>query len=55
VRRVRRPRHNPWRSSEKTFLRRKCPGKTMDFQMIAANINVAFISTAVIRVRQPRT
>jgi len=27
----------------KTFLRRKCPGKTMDFQMIAANIDVAFI------------
>lgn len=27
----------------KTFLRRKCPGKTVDFQMIAANIDVAFI------------
>lgn len=27
----------------KTFLRRKCPGKSTDFQMIAANINVAFI------------
>lgn len=27
----------------KTFLRRKYPGKTMDFQMIAANIDVAFI------------
>ena len=27
----------------KTFLRRKCPGKSMDFQMIAANIDVAFI------------
>jgi len=27
----------------KTFLRRKAPGKGMDFQMIAANIDVAFI------------
>ncbi len=27
----------------KTLLRRKCPGKTLDFQMIAANIDVAFI------------
>lgn len=27
----------------KTFLRRKRPGKNMDFQMIAANIDVAFI------------
>ena len=27
----------------KTFLRRKCPGKSIDFQMIAANIDVAFI------------
>ncbi len=27
----------------KTFLSRKCPGKTMDFQMIAANLDVAFI------------
>ena len=27
----------------KTCLRRKCPGKSMDFQMIAANIDVAFI------------
>lgn len=27
----------------KTFLRRKCPGKSTDFQMIAANIDVAFI------------
>jgi ribosome biogenesis GTPase len=27
----------------KTFLRRKCPGKTVDFQMIAANLDVAFI------------
>ncbi|MBP7831151.1 MAG: ribosome small subunit-dependent GTPase A [Kiritimatiellae bacterium] len=27
----------------KTFLRRKTPGKTMDFQMIAANIDAAFI------------
>jgi ribosome biogenesis GTPase len=27
----------------KTFLRRKCPGKTADFQMIAANLDVAFI------------
>ena len=30
----------------KTFLRRKCPGKTADFQMIAANIDVAFIVQA---------
>jgi ribosome biogenesis GTPase len=27
----------------KTFLRRKCAGKNVDFQMIAANIDVAFI------------
>ncbi|MCF7972843.1 MAG: ribosome small subunit-dependent GTPase A [Phycisphaerae bacterium] len=27
----------------KTYLRRKCPGRSMDFQMIAANIDVAFI------------
>jgi len=27
----------------KRFLRRKCPGKSVDFQMIAANIDVAFI------------
>ena len=27
----------------KTFLRRKCPGKIVDVQMIAANIDVAFI------------
>jgi len=27
----------------KTFLRRKYPGKTVDFQMIAANLDVAFI------------
>ncbi len=27
----------------KTFLRRKSPGKSVDFQMIAANIDVAFI------------
>lgn len=27
----------------RTFLRRKCPGKSVDFQMIAANIDVAFI------------
>ena len=27
----------------KTFLRRKCPGKVVDFQMIAANLDVAFI------------
>ena len=27
----------------KTFLRRKSPGKTVDFQMIAANIDIAFI------------
>lgn len=30
----------------KTFLRRKSPGKTVDFQMIAANIDVAFIVQA---------
>ena len=30
----------------KTFLRRKCPGKTVDFQMIAANLDVAFIVQA---------
>jgi ribosome biogenesis GTPase len=30
----------------KTFLRRKCPGKTVDYQMIAANIDVAFIVQA---------
>ncbi len=30
----------------KTFLRRKCPGKSVDFQMIAANINNAFIVQA---------
>jgi len=30
----------------KTFLHRKCPGKPMDFQMIAANIDVAFIVQA---------
>jgi len=27
----------------KTFLRRKCAGENVDFQMIAANINIAFI------------
>lgn len=27
----------------RTFLRRKCPGKSVDFQMMAANIDVAFI------------
>ena len=27
----------------RTFLRRKCPGKATEFQMIAANIDVAFI------------
>lgn len=27
----------------KTFLRRKCPGRSVDFQMIAANIDVTFI------------
>jgi len=27
----------------KTWIRRKCPGKTVDFQMIAANIDIAFI------------
>jgi ribosome biogenesis GTPase len=32
--------------SRKTFLRRKCPGKTAGFQMIAANIDVAFIVQA---------
>jgi ribosome biogenesis GTPase len=30
----------------KTFLRRKCPGKIADFQMIAANLDVAFIVQA---------
>jgi ribosome biogenesis GTPase / thiamine phosphate phosphatase len=30
----------------KTFLRRKCPGKTVDFQMIAANLDAAFIVQA---------
>ena len=30
----------------KTFLRRKCPGKTVDVQMIAANIDAAFIVQA---------
>ncbi len=30
----------------KTFLRRKCPGRTADFQMIAANIDAAFIVQA---------
>jgi ribosome biogenesis GTPase len=30
----------------KTLLRRKCPGKTVDFQMIAANIDVALIVQA---------
>jgi ribosome biogenesis GTPase / thiamine phosphate phosphatase len=30
----------------KTFLRRKCPGKTVDFHMIAANIDAAFIVQA---------
>ncbi|MBI3986233.1 MAG: ribosome small subunit-dependent GTPase A [Lentisphaerae bacterium] len=30
----------------RTYLRRKCPGKTVDFQMIAANIDVAFIVQA---------
>ncbi len=30
----------------KTFLRRKSPGRTVDFQMIAANIDVAFIVQA---------
>ena len=30
----------------KTFLRRKCPGKTMDFQIIAANIDVGLIVQA---------
>jgi ribosome biogenesis GTPase len=30
----------------KTFLRRKSPGTTVDFQMIAANINIAFIVQA---------
>ena len=27
----------------KTFLRRKCPGKTVDFQMIATNLDTAFV------------
>ena len=27
----------------RTFLRRKCPGKTVDFQMIATNLDVGFI------------
>ena len=27
----------------KTYLRRKCPGKTVDFQMIATNLDAAFI------------
>lgn len=30
----------------KAFLRRKCPGKTVDFQMIAANLDVALIVQA---------
>lgn len=30
----------------KTFLRRKCPGKTVDFQMIAANVDAVFIVQA---------
>jgi ribosome biogenesis GTPase len=30
----------------KTVLRRKCPGRTVDFQMIAANIDVTFIVQA---------
>jgi ribosome biogenesis GTPase len=30
----------------RTFLRRKCPGKTVDFQMIGANIDVVFIVQA---------
>jgi ribosome biogenesis GTPase len=30
----------------KTFLRRKCPGKSVDVQMIAANIDAAFIVQA---------
>ena len=30
----------------KTYLRRKCPGKTVDFQMIAANIDIVFIVQA---------
>jgi len=30
----------------RTFLRRKCPGKSVDFQMIAANIDIAFIVQA---------
>jgi ribosome biogenesis GTPase len=29
--------------ARKTFLRRKCPGKTVDFQMIATNLDVGFI------------
>jgi len=32
--------------ARKTFLRRKSPGKSMDYQMIAANIDVAFIVQA---------
>ena len=27
----------------RTFLRRKCPGRTVDFQMIATNLDVAFV------------
>lgn len=27
----------------RTFLRRKCPGRTVNFQMIAANLDVAFV------------
>jgi ribosome biogenesis GTPase len=30
----------------KTFLRRKCPGKSAEFQMIAANIDIAFLVQA---------
>jgi len=30
----------------KSFLRRKCPGKSVDFQMIAANLDAAFIVQA---------
>lgn len=30
----------------RTYLRRKCPGKTVEFQMIATNIDVAFIIQA---------
>ncbi|MFO1520569.1 MAG: hypothetical protein U1G05_00705 [Kiritimatiellia bacterium] len=40
------PVHDSRRRPPKTFLRRKCPGKTVDFQMIAANIDVAFIVQA---------